>query len=89
MSFVFDPSRDAGSRIEEVKVGGVLLDMDKVYTLATNNYVLGGGDGYATLGNGKVIIDGAAGKLLAPMVIDYVTAAGTVAPAVEGRIVAK
>lgn len=89
MSFVYDPAKEPGSRIEEVKVGGVLLDADKVYSLATNNYVLGGGDGYSTLANGNVIVDGDAGKLMATMVIDYITAAGAVAPKIEGRIVAK
>ncbi len=89
MSFVFDAGKEAGSRIEEVMVGGVPLDLDKVYSLATNNYVLGGGDGYSSLANGNVLIDGDAGKLLATTVIDYVTNVGTVAPTLDGRIVQK
>ncbi len=89
MSFVYDPAKEAGARIEEVKVGGELLDPDKTYSLATNNFILGGGDGYSTLANGNVIIDGDGGKLMASMVMDYITAAGSVAPAVEGRIVSK
>ncbi len=89
MTFVFDAGKEAGSRIEEVMVGGAPLDLDKVYVLATNNYVLGGGDGYSSLANGDTLIDGDAGKLMASMVMDYVSAAGTVAPVVEGRIVQK
>ena len=33
----------------EVEVGGAPLDPAKVYTVATNDYLAGGGDGYAAL----------------------------------------
>ena len=60
-----------------------------MYTVATNDYVLGGGDGYASLKNGKVIIDAAGGTLMATMVMDYIAKRGTVSPKVEGRITIK
>ena len=86
MTYTFDASAPAGSRISEVMVGGAALDPDKVYALATNDYILGGGDGYAALGGGKVIIDGGNGDLMATDVIDYIAKSGTVTAKVEGRI---
>jgi 2',3'-cyclic-nucleotide 2'-phosphodiesterase (5'-nucleotidase family) len=86
MTYAFDPTAPAGSRVSEVMVGDAPLDLDKVYRLATNDFVLGGGDGFSALGGGKVIIDGGNGNLMANDVIDYVTAAGGVKAKVEGRI---
>ncbi len=89
LSFVFDPTNEAGARIESVTIGGAPLDPDKMYTVATNNFIAGGGDGYSMLGNGEVLVDGSAGTLLATVVMDYVAAQGSVAPTVEGRIVSR
>jgi 2',3'-cyclic-nucleotide 2'-phosphodiesterase (5'-nucleotidase family) len=86
MTFVYDPAAPAGSRIVEATVGGATLDPSKTYTVATNDYIAGGGDGYASLKRGKTLIDASGGTLMATMVMDYITAKGTVAPKAEGRI---
>ena len=86
MTFSYDASAPAGSRIVEILVGGEPLDPSRTYKLATNSYIFGGGDGYEALSRGKALIDPAAGTLAAGMVMDYVAAKGEVAPAVEGRI---
>jgi 2',3'-cyclic-nucleotide 2'-phosphodiesterase (5'-nucleotidase family) len=86
MSFTYDMARPAGSRIVSVKIGDAELDPAKTYKLATNDYVLGGGDGYSSLAKGKTVIDASGAKLMASMVIDWIAAKGEVAPAVEGRI---
>ena len=86
LAFTFDASKPVGSRITEVTVGGKPLDDGATYTLATNDYVGGGGDGYDMLRKAKVLIDGISGGLLAGQVIDYVQANGTAGSAVEGRI---
>jgi 5'-nucleotidase/UDP-sugar diphosphatase len=86
MTFVYDPSAPAGSRIASVMVGDAELDPDKVYKLATNDYILGGGDGYGALGGGKVLINKGNGNLMANDVMDYVVKLGTVNSTVEGRI---
>jgi 2',3'-cyclic-nucleotide 2'-phosphodiesterase (5'-nucleotidase family) len=86
MTYVYDPSAPAGSRIVSVKVGGEDLDLDKTYKLATNDYILGGGDGYSALGGGRMLIDAANGNLMANDVIDYVLKNGGVTASVEGRI---
>ena len=89
MTLVYDPSAPAGSRVVEVEVGGAPLDPAKVYTVATNDYMAGGGDGYAALGNGRQLIDAAGATLMATMVMDYVESIETVAPAADGRIRAR
>ena len=86
LRLVYDPGAPAGSRVVEVEVDGAPLDAAKVYTVATNDYIAGGGDGYAALGNGRQLIDAAGATLMATMVMDYVEATGEVAPAVDGRI---
>ena len=71
------------------QVGGQPLDPNKIYKVATNEYVAGGGDGFEVLKKGKQLIDESAAKLMASQVIDYVAAKGSVSPKIEGRIVAK
>ncbi len=86
MTYVFDPSAEAGKRIAEVLIGGAALDINKVYKLATNDFILGGGDGYGALGGGKVLVDGNSGNLMANDVMAYITKMGGVTAKVEGRI---
>lgn len=86
MTFAFDPSAPAGSRVSEVKVDGKPLEPDTLYKLATNDYALDGGDGYTALGGGEVLIDKGNGNLMANDVIDYIQKTGKVTAKVEGRI---
>jgi 2',3'-cyclic-nucleotide 2'-phosphodiesterase (5'-nucleotidase family) len=87
MTVTFDPALPPGGRVVEVTIGGRKLDKAATYTLATNDYIAGGGDNYTALKAGRNLIDPQAAKLMASQVIDYVAARGTVAPKVEGRIV--
>jgi 2',3'-cyclic-nucleotide 2'-phosphodiesterase (5'-nucleotidase family) len=89
MTLVYDSKKPAGQRVVEIKVGGQPLDPNKIYKVATNEYVAAGGDGFEILKKGKSLIDESAAKLMASQVIDYIAAKGTVAPKVEGRIVAR
>jgi 5'-nucleotidase / UDP-sugar diphosphatase len=86
MTFAFDASAAPGSRVSEVMVGGAPLDESKLYKVAVNDYILGGGDGYDSLGGGKIITEGTTGSLVANDVMAYVEKLGTVNVAVEGRI---
>jgi 2',3'-cyclic-nucleotide 2'-phosphodiesterase (5'-nucleotidase family) len=86
VTFAFDAAAEPGSRVSEVMVGGAPLEADKVYTVAVNDYILGGGDGYAALGGGRIVTEGPTGQLLANDVMAYVEKLGTVNVAVEGRI---
>jgi 2',3'-cyclic-nucleotide 2'-phosphodiesterase (5'-nucleotidase family) len=88
VSFVFDPKKAKGDRVVDIKVGGLPLDSAKMYKVATNDFIYGGGDGYVSLTNGKAIIDASGAKLMASMVMDRLAAQGTISPKVEGRITA-
>jgi 5'-nucleotidase/UDP-sugar diphosphatase len=86
MSFSYDPAKPAGSRVTDVKIGGAPLEPARIYKVATNEYIFGGGDGYAALGRGKPLIDASAARLLASTVIDAIAAQGKIAPKTDGRI---
>jgi 5'-nucleotidase / UDP-sugar diphosphatase len=84
-----DKSKPAGSRVVSVTVGGKPLDPAAKYKLATNDYMLGGGDGYTAFAGGNVMVDARGGKLIANDVMVLVKKLGTVTAKVEGRIVLK
>lgn len=86
MEVVYDPTAPAGSRVASLKINGAELDLNAVYKLATNDFVLAGGDGYSALGGGKVLINAGNGNLMANDVMDYIIENGKVESTVEGRI---
>jgi len=86
MTYTFSRSRPAGSRIVAVTVGGRPLDPDALYTVATNDFMLAGGDGYTTIKSAEVMINAAGGPVMATAVAQAIQRAGTVAPRIEGRI---
>lgn len=83
MSFVFEPAASAGERIVEVKVGGTALDPEKLYKVATNDFMAAGGDEYTMFAESPVIQE--AGSM-EEIVINYISSRGKVKPKVEGRI---
>ena len=89
LSFTFNRKAQAGSRVVTAKIGGQPLNKGRSYTVATNNYAAGGGDGFSVFKKGEVIIDASGATLLASMVMNYIKANGSVSPKVEGRIVAQ
>ena len=49
MRVEYDPQRPPGSRVLSIEVGGAPLDPDRIYRVATNDFMARGGDGYAAL----------------------------------------
>jgi 5'-nucleotidase/UDP-sugar diphosphatase len=86
MTVVADLNQPAGSRVVSVMVGDQPLDPAATYKLATNDFMLKGGDGYTALAGGNVLIGPRGGNLMANDVIDYIAEAGQVDAKVEGRI---
>jgi 5'-nucleotidase / UDP-sugar diphosphatase len=68
-----------------VQVGGQPLDDDRVYKVATNDFMLRGGDGYDMLGL-RVREKDVQGKLVASDLMAHMRRLGTVTPRIEGRI---
>jgi 5'-nucleotidase len=90
MSFKYDTTRPAGSRVSEILVGGKPLDEKKIYTLATSDFLVSrSGDGYVMFKDAKILINAAD----APKDSDVFEKAikdepnQTIAPRLEGRIV--
>ena len=86
LTFSYDASKPVGERVTDIRVGDAPLEDAATFKLATNDFMGDGGDGYAMFIDKPRIIDANAGGLMAQQVIDYIDTAGSVAPAVEGRI---
>ena len=88
--FAFEPSSEPGARILSVEVWDadsdayVMLDSDAVYTLATNNFLADGGDGYSAFALAPDRYD--SGWLLSDALAEYLEAVGSVSPQIENRI---
>jgi 5'-nucleotidase len=89
MKFTFDAGKLPGQRIVEATVGGSPIDPNKIYTLATSDFLVSrGGDGYTMLKNAKVLIPADKAQkdsdVFEQAIKDSPNA--TMSPRVEGRI---
>ena len=83
MTVKFDSSKEAGSRVVEILVGGVLIDEAATYTMATNDFLVAGGDGYSMFTGKNVVAEyGAMDEVL----IDFMNASGFDAAAITDRM---
>jgi 2',3'-cyclic-nucleotide 2'-phosphodiesterase (5'-nucleotidase family) len=85
LRYAFDPKKPAGSRLTSVTVAGRPLDPAARYTVATFEFLMGGGDGYAMLQQAKVLIKPQNGPMDSDLVLERLKA-GPIAPATDGRI---
>jgi 5'-nucleotidase/UDP-sugar diphosphatase len=81
-----DLRKPKGERVISIMVGGKPLDRAAIYTLATNDYMFGGGDGYTALKSGKPLLGVRDAKLMANDVMAFIAARKSVSPRPEGRI---
>jgi 2',3'-cyclic-nucleotide 2'-phosphodiesterase (5'-nucleotidase family) len=89
MTVEADISRPPGSRVISIRVGDAPLDDKRMYTVATNDFMSRGGDGYTMFVNDARLLPDPDGPLLANDVMVYIRKLGTVKTGVEGRIVLK
>jgi 2',3'-cyclic-nucleotide 2'-phosphodiesterase (5'-nucleotidase family) len=87
MTYAFNPKAAVGSRIVDVTVGGKALDDNATYSVAINDYLYSGGDGYTLFQNLPTTVEPSEGPLLAQIVSDALSSAGHIAPALDGRII--
>ncbi|MCA1061409.1 cell wall-binding repeat-containing protein [Rossellomorea aquimaris] len=92
MKFSYDASLEAGKRVLNVQVktenGYENIDEDAMYTVATNNYVAGGGDGFEAFGKAKE--DGRMKELYFvdyEVFLEYLENHKNVMPKMESRVV--
>ena len=74
------------SRVIEVLINGKPLDPDKIYTVATNDFMAAGGDGYTSFKNAKSSV-WVTGNWMRDDFIEYIKKHTPLNPQVEGRIV--
>ncbi len=87
MSFAFDGSQPAGSRVSDVMVGGAPIDPAANYGVVSNNFVRNGGDGYAMFIEAANAYD--FGSDLADVTAEYLAANAPYKPYLDGRITKK
>ena len=83
MTIEFDPNLPAGQKLTSVKIAGVEMDDAATYTLATNDFLAAGGDGYTALTDLPIKNEYSS---LDEVLIDYMNAEGTAMAAVTGRV---
>jgi 5'-nucleotidase len=90
LHFTWDGSKEPGSRIVSVEVEGAHgdyepIDPNATYTVASNDFMRRGGDGYSVF-NDNAIDPYDFGTPLDQVLKDYIAAHSPIAPVVEGRI---
>lgn len=83
VTFTLRINAPAGKRVADVKIAGQPIDMDKMYKVATNDFMAAGGDGYDML---KKYPIKAEYNTLMDTLLDYVKKLGTVEGKLETRI---
>ena len=91
LKYTFDPAAPAGSRVSEVMVKAgedwAPIDPATVYKAVTNNYVRGGGDGYAMFRSAANAYD--FGPDLVDVTAEYLAKMQPYQPFTDGRITRK
>jgi 2',3'-cyclic-nucleotide 2'-phosphodiesterase (5'-nucleotidase family) len=84
--FAYDASKPVGQRVLwAVLSNGQPLDPNATYTVAANDFMWYGGDGYTSL---TKLTDAFTREQLYEVAVNYVQSLGTVDPQTEGRIIA-
>lgn len=89
MRVEYDPQRPAGSRVVSFEVGGAPLDPDRMYKVATNDFMARGGDGYTSLTHNAPAVPPNDSPRLSNEVMVYLRAAGAARTGVDGRMRAR
>lgn len=87
MTIRADLTRPDGDRVVSLLVGGVPVDPDKLYRLATNDFLARGGDGYTALVGARMIVGPNDALLVSRHVVDHIRKLGTVSAKLEGRVI--
>jgi 5'-nucleotidase/UDP-sugar diphosphatase len=71
--------------VRDLTIGGAPVDPNKTYRFCTNDYLLGGGDGYVVLTQSQNPLN--TSLLLSYVVIEYIASQkGIITPALDGRM---
>lgn len=75
LTFTLNAYEEVGNRISDLTIGGVAVDLNKTYTVATNDFVASGGDGYTMFANHPVAAEY---NTLMDALMDYIKEVGVV-----------
>ena len=85
LTFTYDTTRAPGSRVNNILIGKKELDPKKTYTLAGNDYITSGGDGYLMLKGHKYLIKPEEGTSESVILLNALSKGG-ISPKTDGRI---
>ncbi len=102
LSFTYSPSEREGSRVKDIFIAGRPLRPEGSYTVATNDFLAAGGDGYGVFGDairssgdfsnvggamrGEALVYSDSSRWLKDIVISFIREKKKIAPVIEGRI---
>ena len=84
MSFTVNPLAPVGERIADAMIGDTPLEADRFYTVASNNFLRNGGDGYDMFKDAEDAYD--FGPDIADVVAEYLAKQTPYTPYIDGRI---
>ncbi len=88
VAFEYEPSAAPGDRVTAISVKGEPLDEAAIYSVAINNYLYGGGDGFTMFENAPLIVGPVEADTVTNQVISYLQSGQMGGLGVDGRIVA-
>ncbi|PWW29423.1 2',3'-cyclic-nucleotide 2'-phosphodiesterase (5'-nucleotidase family) [Cytobacillus oceanisediminis] len=83
MTFEIDLNAEKGKRVKNLQIAGNPVDLEKVYVVATNDFMAVGGDGYTMFEKGPLVNEYGA---LDEVLIEYIKANSPIDAKKEGRI---
>lgn len=102
LSFSYSPTAAPGSRVRDITIAGRPVAIDQEYTVATDDFLAAGGDGYKAFGDavkaskdfadlggtlkGETLVYSNSGRWVRDVISDYIKKVKKVSPSVEGRI---
>jgi 2',3'-cyclic-nucleotide 2'-phosphodiesterase (5'-nucleotidase family) len=84
LSYTFDAAKPSGQRLVDVSIGGNDIDERRTYTVATNDFLYQGGDGYDVIKRSKLLYN--SGLLIRDVFAGYIKQRKIINPGIEGRI---
>ena len=88
LSFTFDPTAEPGARVTAASVGTDKLDDAATYSVALNNYLYGGGDGFTVFENARLLQGPVGADTVTNQVIAYLQSGQVADLGIDGRITA-
>ena len=87
LSYGVDLNQPAGNRVRDIRINNQPLEISKIYSLATTDYLANGGDGYLSLQQAIQRFDKSpTSPLISEVLSRYLSRTKTVSPYTDGRI---